>query len=56
VAKDTGDMQPFHLLVKERRVTASWRDRLDAQAARRGQTLAATYRNRGSWDQGDAAR
>jgi hypothetical protein len=56
VAKDTDDMQPFHLLVKERRVTASWRDRLDAQAARREQTLAATYRNRGSWDQGDAAR
>jgi hypothetical protein len=56
VAKDTDDMQPVPLLEKERRVTASGRDRLDAQAARREQTLAATYRNRGSWDQGDAAR
>ena len=56
VAKDSDDMQPFHLLVTEQRVTASWRDRLDAQAAHREQTLAATYRNLGSQDQGDAAR
>jgi hypothetical protein len=55
VAKDTDDMQPFHLLVKERRVAASWRDRLDAQAAHREQTLAATYRDLGSQDDGDAA-
>jgi hypothetical protein len=56
VAKDSDDMQPFHLLVKERRVTPSWRDRLDAQAEHRDETLAATYRNLGSQDEGDAAR
>jgi hypothetical protein len=56
VQKDSDEMQPFHLLVTEQRVTASWRDRLDAQAAHREQTLAATYRNLGSQDQGDAAR
>ena len=56
VQKDSDDMQPFHLLVTERRVTASWRDRLDAQAARREQTLTATYRNLGPQDEGDAAR
>ncbi len=56
VEKDSDDLQPFHLLVTERRVTASWRDRLDAQAARREETLAATYRNLESQDESDAAR
>jgi hypothetical protein len=56
VKKDSDDMQPFHLLVTERRVTASWRDRLAVQATRRDETLTATYRNPGSQDQGDAAR
>jgi hypothetical protein len=55
VAKNTDDMQPFQLLVKERRVSPSWRDRLDAQAEHRDETLAATYRSLGSQDQGDAA-
>jgi hypothetical protein len=45
VVKDTDDMQPFHLLVKGLRVTASWRDRLDAKVAQREQALAATCRN-----------
>jgi hypothetical protein len=56
VAKDSDDMQPFHLLVKERRAAPSWRDRLDAQAAHRDEALAATYRDLGSQDQGKAAR
>lgn len=51
VAKDTDDMLPFQLLVKERRVSPSWRDRLDAQAEHRDETLAATYRSLGSQDQ-----
>jgi hypothetical protein len=55
VAKDSDDMQPFHLLVTERRVSPSWRDRLDAQAEHREQTLAATDRTLGSKDQGEAA-
>jgi hypothetical protein len=56
VAKDSDDMQPFHLLVKERRVAPSWRERLDAQAAHREETLVATYGKHGSQDEGDAAR
>jgi hypothetical protein len=56
VQKDWDDMQPFQLLVTERRGTVSWRDRLDAQDARREQTLAASYRTLGSQDQGDPAR
>jgi hypothetical protein len=55
VAKDSDDMQPFHLLVTERRITPSWRERLDAQAEYREETLAATSRTLGSKDQGDAA-
>jgi hypothetical protein len=55
VVKDSDDMQPFHLLVMARRPIPSWRERLDAQAEHRQQTLAAAYRTLGSQNQGDAA-